>query len=94
MITVPISYFDPTNGQATTLKERIDELFKTDNRVKVTELNKEYGIAQITELMADVTSFLSKNRMQGNLKLSRNNYANNTEFIKAIKDEFNLLAMR
>ena len=89
MITVPINYFFPNNGQVSNLEERIQEAFKEENRIKVTELDKEYDSSQITELMADVTAYLGKKREFVNGKANRSDYADDKAFLNAITDEFN-----
>lgn len=61
MTTFPVDYFAPNNGQANGLEERVNEAFKSDEQIFVSELGKRYNPSQVTELMSDVTAYFSKN---------------------------------
>ena len=58
---VPITYFDPKNGQATNLVTRVNDLFATGaESITITELEKTYtkDPASQLQLMQDVTTYL------------------------------------
>ena len=48
---VPINYFDPSNGQAMGLEQRIAELFKSDSQIEIPELHKCFSSLQEELLM-------------------------------------------
>lgn len=57
---VPISYFDPNNGQTQNLEQRCNELFDSGvSEITISELGKTYTSepVQITQLMNDVTKY-------------------------------------
>ena len=59
---IPISYFNPNNGQNTTLIERVQELYATGaTSVTITELEKTYenNAESILQMMEDVTAYLN-----------------------------------
>ena len=60
---VPISYFDPNNGQAQNLEQRCNELFANGvSEIIIPELGSTYSSdpLQITQLMDDVTQYYEK----------------------------------
>ena len=59
---VPINYFNPNNGQPTTLAQRVENLFATGaDSITITELEKRYenNPASIEQLKQDVTTYLN-----------------------------------
>ena len=71
---VSIDFFDPKNGQAMSLEQRVEELFKTENVILVRELGKLYRSdeEQKTQLMNDVTAYFEKIAQSvANLKIVR-----------------------
>lgn len=89
MTIVPIDYFDPKNGQATNLTQRVAELFKTDKSIRVSELNKVYDETEITALEADVTMFFDKKKIHGTTNICRTEFPDNQSFQKTITSVFN-----
>lgn len=66
---VSIDYFDPNNGQATHLEQRISELFANGvSEITIPELNSTYTSdpPQVTKLMEDVTKYYEKVSTQQN----------------------------
>ena len=59
---VPINYFNPYNGQPTTLAQRVHNLFATGAAtITITELEKSYenNPASIAQMMQDVSTYLN-----------------------------------
>jgi hypothetical protein len=59
---VPINYFNPYNGQPTTLAQRVHNLFATGaETITITELEKSYenNPASIAQMMQDITAYLN-----------------------------------
>ena len=63
IMEVPISYFDPNNGQAQNLEQRCNELLASGvSEITISELGATYTSdpIQITQLMNDVTQYYEK----------------------------------
>lgn len=59
---VPINYFNPHNGQPTTLAQRIHSLFAAGaTSITIVELEKSYGNdpASIAQMTQDITAYLN-----------------------------------
>ena len=51
---VKLDYFNPKNGLAMTIDQRIEELYKTEREIYIPELNKTYGADSVQELKTAV----------------------------------------
>lgn len=85
---VPINYFDPSNGQAMNLEQRVAELFKANAQVEIPELHKTYSSSQEQLLMSEVTSWYEGKKILTKVELISQDYTNSSAFLDEIRNTF------
>lgn len=85
---VPINYFDPSNGQAMNLEQRVAELFKANAQVEIPELHKTYSSSQEQLLMSEVTSWYEGKKILTKVELISQDYTNISAFLDEIRNTF------
>ena len=85
---VPINYFDPSNGQAMNLEQRVAELFKANTQVEIPELHKTYSSSQEQLLMSEVTSWYEGKKILTKVELISQDYTNSSALLDEIQNSF------
>lgn len=85
---VPINYFDPSNGQAMNLEQRVTELFKANAQVEIPELHKTYSSSQEELLMSEVTSWYEGKKILTRVELVSQDYTDSSAFLDEIRNTF------
>lgn len=85
---VPINYFDPSNGQAMGLEQRIAELFKSDSQIEIPELHKCFSSSQEELLMSEVTMWFEGKKLLTKVKLISQDYSDESTFLNEIENAF------
>lgn len=85
---VPINYFDPSNGQAMGLEQRIAELFKTESRIEIPELHESFNDSQKKLLMSEVTMWYEGKKLLTKVQLISQDYSDESTFLNEIENAF------
>lgn len=85
---VPINYFDPSNGQAMGLEQRIAELFKTESRIEIPELHESFNDSQKKLLMSEVTMWYEGKKLLTKVRLISQDYSDESTFLNEIENAF------
>lgn len=85
---VPINYFDPSNGQAMGLEQRIAELFKTESQIEIPELHESFNDSQKKLLMSEVTMWYEGKKLLTKVQLISQDYSDESTFLNEIENAF------